>query len=147
MFRYFPIILWAGLAFLVFTVLSSLISSRRNAAKARQLGCKSAPSWPQPAWDFLGVKLVIESIYATKNFTFVSLLHDRQNALNKMLGRSVYTYKLHAFGNTVYFTSDPQNVQAMLAKQFHDFGLGASRAANFFPLLGSGIVLCPRSHC
>lgn len=36
-------------------------------------------------------------------------------------------------------TIDPGNVQAMLAKQFDDFGVGSERKAAFDPLIGHGI--------
>lgn len=39
-----------------------------------------------------------------------------------------------------FFTVDPTNIQAILATQFHDFGLGQTRIASFDSLLGSGIV-------
>lgn len=42
-------------------------------------------------------------------------------------------------GKTAFFTTEPRNIQAILATQFKDFGLGDARNNNFFPLLGHGI--------
>jgi len=48
------------------------------------------------------------------------------------------------FGNPMTFTIEPENIQAILAKQFKEFGLGETRNANFNPLLGHGIVSSPK---
>lgn len=44
------------------------------------------------------------------------------------------------FRQTGYFTSDPKNVQAILATQFQDFDLGPVRNTIMGEVLGSGIV-------
>lgn len=45
---------------------------------------------------------------------------------------------IHLFGATGYFTTDPDNVEAILSTHFEDFDLGSRRLASF-PLLGEGI--------
>jgi len=45
---------------------------------------------------------------------------------------------IHLFGATGYFTTDPENVEAILSTKFEDYGLGSRRLASF-PLLGEGI--------
>lgn len=45
---------------------------------------------------------------------------------------------IHIFGATGYFTSDPENVEAILSTHFPDYTLGARRTAAL-PLLGEGI--------
>jgi cytochrome P450 len=45
---------------------------------------------------------------------------------------------IHLFGVTGYFTTDPENVEAILSTKFEDYGLGSRRLAGF-PLLGEGI--------
>lgn len=42
-------------------------------------------------------------------------------------------------GKDGFFTIEPKNIQAILATQFKDFGLGDARNNNFKPLLGRGI--------
>src|SRR4051812_259625 len=49
------------------------------------------------------------------------------------------TFKIRLLGQHSYSTVEPRNVQALLATQFKDFGLGAFRHDVFFPLLGDGI--------
>ncbi|KAK0671022.1 putative n-alkane-inducible cytochrome p450 protein [Cercophora samala] len=45
---------------------------------------------------------------------------------------------IHLFGATGYFTSDPENVEAILCTNFDDYGLGSRKMAAF-PFLGEGI--------
>jgi len=49
------------------------------------------------------------------------------------------TFHTFVLGTRSVFTIDPKNVQAVLATQFNDFELGATRRNNFFPVLGLGI--------
>src|SRR3954451_22631696 len=50
------------------------------------------------------------------------------------------TYRAHGlFNRSLLNTSDPLNIQALLATQFHEFGLGPTRKQNFHALLGNGI--------
>ncbi|EGW32679.1 cytochrome P450 52A3 [Spathaspora passalidarum NRRL Y-27907] len=48
-----------------------------------------------------------------------------------------WTMKAQLFGLTVLVTGEPENIKAMLATQFNDFGLG--RNPHLKPLLGDGI--------
>jgi cytochrome P450 len=50
----------------------------------------------------------------------------------------VYTLKQHIPGRDILFTIEPENVKAILATQFNDFGMG-HRLEMFDPLLGDGI--------
>lgn len=52
----------------------------------------------------------------------------------------VDTFRINnAFNETMVITSDPENVQALLATRFHDFDLGPQRHQMFEELLGHGI--------
>ncbi|KAL2001186.1 hypothetical protein VTN02DRAFT_2132 [Thermoascus thermophilus] len=48
------------------------------------------------------------------------------------------TFAANLFGRTVVMTIEPENLRALLATRFHDFGLG-TRHREFYPLLGDGI--------
>lgn len=48
------------------------------------------------------------------------------------------TYMRHGLGSDVIMTTDPENIKAILATQFTDFGLGERHKA-LYPLLGDGI--------
>lgn len=54
-------------------------------------------------------------------------------------GRPTTTGYFRVFGEGGFFTIEPQNIKAILATQFKDFGLGDRRNGNFAPLLGRGI--------
>lgn len=49
------------------------------------------------------------------------------------------TWSQYIFGDLSIFTSEPKNIQALLATQFKDFELGARREGVFVPMLGHGI--------
>ncbi len=50
------------------------------------------------------------------------------------------TYRQYnLFNSSAVSTSDPENIQAILATKFHDFELGPLRRNNFIPILGHGI--------
>lgn len=51
----------------------------------------------------------------------------------------ISTCRQYLLGELVLLTVDPENIQALLAKQFDDFSLGSTRRGNFWPFLGSGI--------
>lgn len=48
------------------------------------------------------------------------------------------TCRIHTFGITGYFTTDPENIKAILSTNFQDWSLGSRRLASY-PLLGEGI--------
>lgn len=49
------------------------------------------------------------------------------------------TVSVSMFGKPMILTREPENIKAMLATQFEDFSLGASRYNSFVPMLGDGI--------
>jgi hypothetical protein len=68
-------------------------------------------------------------------------VRETQNIVSKQEGRAVSTLQFRRpIWKYDYFTSDPKNIQAILALQFKEFGLGDARNGNFEPLLGHGIV-------
>lgn len=77
---------------------------------------------------------------AQKQGRFPAYLADREGILSESEHRPVHTMRFSILGNEAHFTSDPKNIQALLATQFKDFGLGSARIGNFGPLMGDGIV-------
>lgn len=54
--------------------------------------------------------------------------------------QSAWTVQFKAFDSTpIIHTIEPENLQAMLATQFHDFGVGQRRYTTFAPLIGKTI--------
>ena len=108
-------------------------------ARAKELGCQDAPEYPGQGW--FGLKHVKVMQAADKKQKFPDLLIDRQNDMSKLTGRVCSTFKFHLMGQQFYFTSDPKNIQALLATQFDDFYLGPARRGNMIATLGDGIFV------
>ena len=132
MHPYFLVASWVLAAYVVYTLISKILTSRRHAAQARRLGCKPSPrylaSWP------LGLDLIRDALKADRAKQFPDLLVSRFERMNKR----DYRYSVLGAAST-FVTAEPKNIQALLATQFKDFSLGDIRKANFFPLLGHGI--------
>lgn len=107
-------------------------------ARAKALGCQDAPNYPEGGW--LGFGNIKEMQAADKIQAFPDMLIDRQRKMSKLYGRECSTFKFSLLGQDIYFTSDPKNIQAMLATQFNDYYLGPARRNNMIVTLGDGIV-------
>ena len=127
----------AGLGLLgmsiVYYIIASILSNRYHSRKARELGCQ--PAWQRPHRWPLGIDLVREVINADKNHVVPDYFLDVYN--NRTGKRSTWTQSM--LGSWAYVTSDPKNVQAILATQFNDFEVGATRREMLFPMFGIGI--------
>ena len=77
---------------------------------------------------------------ADKDSKFPDLMLSRQLKMNEIHGRQCTTFQFHLLGQQLYFTSDPKNIQTMLANNFDDYGLGPARRNNMIVSLGDGIV-------
>ncbi|KAF2207360.1 hypothetical protein CERZMDRAFT_115220 [Cercospora zeae-maydis SCOH1-5] len=126
-------------AFAAYQVLFIVLTRIQDAVKARQLGCAEVPTYPNSG--FMGLKHVKELQAADAKKQFPDFLVERQNAISAKLGRLVTTFKVNVLGQTVFFTSDPENIKAMLATQFADYDLGPTRHAIMGTVLGDGIFV------
>lgn len=130
-----------GIAFaVVFTklILNSL-GKYRNAAKARQLGCLPPPCVPCPVWDPLALGRLRKIFQAAAAQKLPDYFVDREHEMSQKCGFHASTFSVPLLGARSIFTSDPKNIQAVLAIQFHDFELGPVRRGNFAPLLGRSL--------
>ena len=110
----------------------SFADERRAAAKARKLGCREPPR--QRHKLPFGIDVVRSMFKADRDKMIPAALSERFQAVD------AWTYCDALLGGTTFFmTADPQNIQAILATQFHDFALGERRRGVFAPLLGQGI--------
>ena len=125
-----------GPAIWLVSFLGSLLTI--TTAKAKELGCQDAPMFP--GCGFLGLKQVKSLQEADKKKLFPDLLIEREETMSRIHGREVSTFKFQVLGQIVYFTSDPENIKAMLATQFSDYDLGSARRGNMIRTLGDGIV-------
>ncbi|KAI9661298.1 MAG: hypothetical protein M1821_009625 [Bathelium mastoideum] len=122
---------------LLYRILSIVITSRRHAARARNLGCQPPPKHLKD--DYLGIHGLRELSTAHADRRVPDQLFNRYKGMTLSEGRQVDTFATKTLFRSNIFTVDPKNIQAVLATQFQDFGLGQLRRENFFPLLGNGI--------
>jgi len=105
---------WATFAYFLYLLVSSLLTSRRNAAKARALKCEDPP-FQKNRWP-LGIDNLLRSLAADKAQQFPV------DAIKRTEDVGAITFKYSILGVTQVSTADEKNIQAILATQFADFG-------------------------
>lgn len=130
--------LWALVSYILYRIAASLLISRRHAAAARQLGCQ--PAYRMGKNDPLGIVNIWKIIQADRQFRIPQYLEHRTDTISINQNKNITTSSQRLMGSIAHFTSEPRNIQAVLATQFKDFGLGEGRIRNFSPLLGHGVV-------
>lgn len=119
-------------AFLFYKLATSIATRFSNARKAKQLGCKPAPSFPSP--DPLGIVPMINIINANNKGKLPEHIIARFDKVSKQEGRPVHTIEAQLLRVPQFNSKDPKIVQAILATQFKDFELGPIRYGTFSPL-------------
>ncbi|CAK4032293.1 Cytochrome P450 52A12 [Lecanosticta acicola] len=126
-----------GLAVLVgYKTVAIVVTRFQNASRARQLACQPAPKSDS---GFFGLKELKALQAADAKQLFPDYLIKSTQDMTKRLGRECSTFSYNVLGQTIFFTCDPKNIQAMLATQFQDFDIGATRRAILIETLGDGI--------
>ncbi|KAL1999931.1 hypothetical protein VTN02DRAFT_3787 [Thermoascus thermophilus] len=105
-----------------------LVNRYRHSRQAKAWSCRPAHRFPS---GFFGIRTFVEFNKAQQEKSFVK--HIRE--LHRKYGNTI---ELEVLGNPMVFTIEPENIKAILATQFTDFGLGI-RNKSFRPLLGDGI--------
>ena len=107
--------------------------------KAIALGCKPVPVWR--VWDLFGINMTMTMTKAMSGNRLSEEIHSILKEVQEREGRACTTFQAcFPPGLLHFFTSDPRNLQAVLATQFKDFQIPSSRLAGFRQLLGQGIV-------
>lgn len=113
-----------------YSILSSIYRSIQNRRKAAAQGCRPPKKAPGGFLDlgYGNYKTIVE--YSSQHRT-LDLIYkwNRENG---------NTYQQVVLGSRGIVTTEPENIKAMLATQFNDFGLGLRRKT-FGPFLGDGI--------
>lgn len=94
----------------------------------------------QSVLDPLGLQNISRILKADKAGRIPQYFKERTDSACVENGKNITTIHQHIMGGESIFTVEPRNIQAVLATQFKDFGLGKVRNRNFSPLLGHGIV-------
>ena len=98
---------------------------------ARQFGCQPAKQYPN--WEpFLGLDLFASLHRADTRGQRSQAYAD----LHKRYGK---TFEMKALSASVIHTADPQNIQAVSATKFNDFGVGPIRKSVGVPFLDGGV--------
>lgn len=108
-----------GVSYILFWLLDRVVTARRQAAKAREWGCKEPPLEPF-RWP-LGIDNIMSAMEADKEKVFPDWFVRRAEAMG------VYTWRYYLFGKRIITTQEPKNIQAILAGQFGTFDLGLQR--------------------
>jgi hypothetical protein len=130
--------LWAGVSYVLYKIVATIINERRHARNARKLGC--GPAHNPNGWDLFGIVMIRDILRADKQARVPVFFKERFDLASIEQNRKISTTYTNSLGSDTFHTIDPKNIQAMLATQFKDFGLGMRRHGNFNPLLGNGIV-------
>ena len=131
-----------GLIALIFVVVVAVgrwaVSLIRVHQFKRKMGCKPAAQWGQ-----------LDPVLGIDQFRIF-----KQNALERRVLEGLtqrylttdrHTQTLRLMGRSLVMTCEPENVKAVLATKFHDFGLG-SRIGAMGRLLGHGIFTTDGTH-
>ncbi|EFQ35175.1 cytochrome P450 [Colletotrichum graminicola] len=102
-----------------------------RARRARKLSCRPTPL--EPSSLPLGIDTVLSSLRADREQRTPDHVAARFAALG------AYTFRISLLGTTNLVTADPRNIQALLATQFSDFGMGLARSTNLKTVLGRSI--------
>lgn len=120
-------------AWLVAILASRLQESRRLA----KLGSR-APRIP--SWLPLGMDVVYGAVKATVNHKNLDKWNEFfARSKSDAAGNAMYTAELTVMGRRTVFTADPDNIKAILATQFSDFGKGDIFHKEWEEFLGDSI--------
>ncbi|KGQ04548.1 hypothetical protein BB8028_0008g01840 [Beauveria bassiana] len=114
-------------------ILQQLWIEYSHRQRARALGCK-APYLRQGKLP-LSVDHLYKALTALKEDEFLNL----EVRTHAEIPGGLSTFHQASLGRKILMTTDPENIKAMLATQFKDFGLGPIRYNVLEPLLGRGI--------
>lgn len=120
-----------GLVLLVLYVVRYIHSFITVAQFKKKHGCKEPTRMPQQE-RVLGLELYL----SMKKISQSKMSLD--NNWRRFQKNNCSTITAYLLGMTITNTMDPENIKAILATNFKDFGLG-TRLLAFGPLLGSGI--------
>ncbi|KZL82686.1 cytochrome p450 [Colletotrichum incanum] len=109
----------------------SLYRKISQARLARKLSCRPPPL--EPSSLPLGIDTVLSSLHADREQRTPDHVAARFAALG------VHTFRISLLGTKNLVTADPRNIQALLATQFSDFGMGLARSTNLKTVLGRSI--------
>lgn len=106
----------------------SVVTAYRHRQLARSLSCKPAHIAPSGPFGLVAFYRVSQAAKKKRWLPFAESEFREHGT----------TFMRPILGQDIYMTCNPENIKALLATQFADFGLG-ERYEHFLPLLGDGI--------
>ncbi|KAE8355085.1 cytochrome P450 [Aspergillus coremiiformis] len=122
------IVLLCGTLYASFLVLQYLQQLYQQRKRAQCLGCQPAAQGPP---GIFGFRSFIRLVKEMRQRRWIEYFTEQYEQFGN-------TYSHKNLGTKMISTREPENIKALLATQFHDFGLG-TRHREFYPLLGDGI--------
>lgn len=123
-----PAIVFLLGAYVSFLIVRSIIQQYHHRQLARSLRCEPTT---RGGGGFLGIYGFFKLSKAVKEKRWVEFIADQYKTYGNTV-RQVFLTR------TIISTIEPENIKALLATQFKEFGLG-TRHREFYPLLGDGI--------
>lgn len=116
---------------LAYFIIAKVVSSIEGYRFARANGCKEPAKYPQSE-RIIGYANFKEQVAMSK----AKMMLPTGLKRFREIGRN--TYSIVSMGQKLVATIEPENIKAILATNFNDFGIGLRMRA-FGPLLGQGI--------
>lgn len=128
------------LAFLVGALFVSMVVSRvHESLRIRKIGLRAASV---PAWLPGSMDVIYKAVQATihhKNLDIWEQFFARAGVDTN--GNGCFTSEMRAMNRRAIFTADPENIKAILATQFSDFGKGDIFHEEWEEFLGDSIFV------
>lgn len=124
--------LYATLGFLFYQLVVWVQTRRSQARLAREWGCE--PCVKARRSDPIGILTVRRLIAAAAQGRLLEFIGEIFKNTSIDAGRPVHTMQSRILNSVVYTTTEPKNIQAVLATKFQDFSLGTNRHGTFAPL-------------
>lgn len=115
--------------YITYLVLHYFQQLYKHRKQARSLRCQ--PLTQGDAAGIFGISAFLRLKKAVKEKRWIEFIAEQY-------GKNGNTWTQTIFGRPLVSTIEPENLKALLATQFNDFGLG-TRHREFYPLLGDGI--------
>lgn len=112
-------------------LLKLLCKNVPHAHRARQRGCLPAPL--ELSKLPFGIDTLLASLRADRD------QRTPDHVANRFAALGVYAFRMSILGTTNLVTAEPRNIQVILATQFNDFSMGATRSTNLKTVLGRSI--------
>ncbi|KAF2724194.1 cytochrome P450 [Polychaeton citri CBS 116435] len=120
----------------LYWISSIILSNRRHNANAKTLGAVFPMVYPS---GLMGITYVSALRASAKEDRLSEFMEKRAATMHEKTGRPCHTFMTNILGQDVLVVGDPRNVQAILATQFADFGVGHLRQAAISGCIGHGI--------